>query len=178
LERSGRDKLKLMATKTIVTPEEYLRMSFDGLDRELVDGEVVERNVGDKQHAKVQGRLVLLFGLLARKQPLFCYPELRLKLAATRYRVPDLAVFGPDDPAEDVPSIPPLIVIEIVSPDDRHSEILAKLEDHRIWGVPNVWLVDPRLKKLYVWTEAGLESVSTLAVPRFAVNIAAAELFA
>ena len=167
-----------MATKTIVTPEEYLRMSFDGPDRELVHGEVVERNVGDKQHAKVQGRLVLLFGLLAKTQPLFCYPELRLKLAATRYRVPDLAVFGPDDPEEDVPSTPPLVVVEIVSPDDRHSDIVGKLEDYRIWGVPHVWLVDPRLKKLYVWTQAGLESVSNLAVPRFEVSITAAELFA
>ncbi len=167
-----------MATKTIVTPEEYLQMSYDGPDREFVNGDVVERNVGDKQHAKVQGRLVLLFGLLAKTQPLFCYPELRLQLAATRYRVPDVAVFGLDDPQEDVPSTPPLVVIEIVSPDDRHTEIVSKLEDYRTWGVPNVWLVDPGLKKIYAWTEAGLESVSALAVPRFGVSITAAELFA
>ena len=39
-----------MATNTLVTPEEYLLMAFDGPDREFVDGEVVE------VHPTVTGR--------------------------------------------------------------------------------------------------------------------------
>jgi len=45
-----------MATKPLVPVEEYLRTSFDGPDREYLDGEIVERNVGENQHSEVQAR--------------------------------------------------------------------------------------------------------------------------
>lgn len=43
-----------MATRVGVSVEEYLRMSFEDAHCEYLDGEVVERNVGEKPHSKVQ----------------------------------------------------------------------------------------------------------------------------
>ena len=58
-----------MATKPLVSAEEYLRTSFDGPDREYVDGEIVERNVGENQHSKAQGRLIEVFYELRKTKP-------------------------------------------------------------------------------------------------------------
>lgn len=66
-----------MAAKEMMPAEEYLRTSFDGPDREYVDGEVVERNLGNKTHSKVQRRLIVRFDALSRKHPLHVFPEMR-----------------------------------------------------------------------------------------------------
>jgi Uma2 family endonuclease len=166
-----------MAAKALVTVEKYLCTSFDGPDREFVDGDIVERNAGDKQHSRVQGRMVVLFSLCGKTTPLFCYPELRIKLSAARYRVPDVAVFSPSEPVEDVPSTPPLIAVEIVSPDDRHSDIIGKLEEYRAWGIPHVWLIDPRLRKIYVYTQAGLQAVESFQAAEIGASMPAGEIF-
>ena len=36
-----------MSTKALMSVEEYLRTSFDGSDCEYLDGEIVERNMGE-----------------------------------------------------------------------------------------------------------------------------------
>jgi Uma2 family endonuclease len=79
------------------------------------------------------------------------------------FRIPDISVFGGQRPQEDVPSTPPLIVIEILSKDERHPNLIQKLEEYRVWGVPNIWIVDPRNKRLAFYNEAGLQYVSSLA---------------
>ena len=168
-----------MASKPVVSVsvEEYQRTSFDGPDREYLDGEVVERNVGENQHSKAQARLVEIFYELRKTSPLFSRPELRLRLGPRRFRVPDLAVFRDSEPVEPVPSYPPHVVIEIVSPDDRLTDIVRKLEEFRAWGVPHVWLVDPSLKKLYVFSGAGLLETPAFELVEAVVEIRASEIF-
>src|SRR4026208_305377 len=48
----------LMSTRVLMNVEEYLRTSFEGSDCEYLDGEVVERNMGELPHADVQGNLL------------------------------------------------------------------------------------------------------------------------
>ena len=38
--------------QTLVSVEEYLNTSYDGADREYVDGRIVERNLGEKDHSR------------------------------------------------------------------------------------------------------------------------------
>ncbi|MEK7408248.1 MAG: Uma2 family endonuclease [Acidobacteriota bacterium] len=166
-----------MATKAVIPVEEYLRTSFEGPDREFVDGEVVERNAGENPHSAAQARLIELFYELRRKYPLYSLPELRLKLSARRYRIPDLAVFAGEQPAEDVPSSPPLIVVEIVSRDDRYTDVIKKLEEYHGWGVAHVWLVDPWMRKLYVYTGAGLSEVAAFEIPEHNARIRMDDVF-
>lgn len=164
-----------MAAHTQISVEEYLRTSFDDQDCEYVDGQIVERGMPDLPHSEAQKRLILWFGGMEEKLSLHCFPDLRLRTRERRYRVVDLAVFQ-GRPAERVPSSPPLVTIEILSPDDRFAEVLTKLEEYRAWGVAHVWFVDPISRKLYVYT-AGLSETPVFQLPEHGVELAASEIF-
>jgi hypothetical protein len=87
-----------MAAKALVTVDKYLRTSFDGPDREFVDGDIVERNAGDKQHSRVQGRMVVLFSQCAKTTPLFCYPDPRARFSPDlQHRTIPLSAFHVPD---------------------------------------------------------------------------------
>jgi len=47
-----------MSTKTFIAVNEYLHASFGGSDRDYLDGEVVERNMGELPHSLVQTELI------------------------------------------------------------------------------------------------------------------------
>ena len=166
-----------MGARTGISLEEYLRTSFDGLDREYVEGEVVERTMPDFSHGHTQSVLGSIFVRLNRQFPVHVASELRLRISPEVVRIADVCVFAPDPPAQRHPTSPPLIVIEIVSPDDRHDDIVTKLDEYARWGVPHVWLVDPQLRKCYVYG-GGLREVTAFELPEFQVQIAAAEIFA
>ncbi len=151
-------------------------MSFDGPDCEYLDGEIVERNLGERPHSQVQLRLSVFFAALGKTRPVHPLPEIRVRVSPTRYRIVDLAVFAGEAPTENVPSRPPLVAIEIVSRDDRHTEIVEKLDEYLRWGVRHVWLVDPWLRKLYVYSSSGLSEVAGYELPEFEARIPAAEI--
>lgn len=155
--------------------EEYLTMSFSP-DREYLDGEIRERIAGEYPHSKVQRRLMALFEQMARSRSLHPAPELRIQVTPTRYRVADLAVFAGEEPAENVPSRPPLVIVEILSRDDRWVEVVEKLEDYRQWGVRHIWLVDPWLHKLSVYSQEGIRQTEALEIPELEARLTAAEI--
>src|SRR5689334_10428440 len=110
-----------MGTKSAVSIDDYLHTSFDDLDREYVDGEIVERTLPDRLHGKTQFRLAGLIFRYCETLPLYGMTEVRSRVAPTRVRIPDVSIYAGDEPVEDVPSTPPLVAIEILSPDDRYS---------------------------------------------------------
>ena len=57
--------------------------------------------------------------------------------------IPDMCVIRSPRPAERVFDKPPLIWIEILSPEDRPSRFNEKVRELREFGVPNIWLIDP-----------------------------------
>jgi len=167
-----------MSTKSAVSIEEYLRTSFPDLDREYVDGEIVERALPDQLHSKTQWRLDGICWDLAKTRPLHGRPELRSRVATTRVRIPDVSIYAGSKPTEDVPTQQrPLVAIEILSPDDRHSDLMQKFEEYRAWGVPQIWLVDPRQRRLHTYENGSLHEIADLLIPEFDVRITAAEIF-
>ena len=165
-----------MATKAQITAEQYLHMTFEH-DAEFVHGEIVERSMPDNVHSLIQFLILMEIGRLIRSHPLFPRPELRLRLEPRVYRIPDISVFGGQPPHESVPSTPPLLVIEILSKDDRHHNLMGKLEEYRVWGVPNIWVVDPLAKRLALYTESGLQFVSSLALADYPLELTPSGLF-
>src|SRR5665213_2317898 len=119
-----------MGTKTLMSVDEYLHTSFDGADREYLDGEVVERNMVNDAHSAVQVELIYCFRLQQDRTGLYVRSELRHQVKENRFRIPDVAVFEGMPPAQ-VPSTPPLVAIGILSPDDRIGYIVPKLEEYR-----------------------------------------------
>ena len=164
-----------VATKTQITAEQYLRMTFEH-DAEFVHGEIVERSMPDYIHARIQVLLAYLFETLRQTHALFACAELRLRLAPDVYRIPDVSVLT-HPPEGRIPDQPPLVVIEILSKDDRHSDLMQKLEEYRAWGVPNIWVIDPVTKRFSMYTELGLQNVSSFALAGYPFQLAPADLF-
>jgi len=165
-----------MSTKALVPVEEYPRMSFEGPDPEYLDGELVERNLGGNSHSSTQANLIGILQSLRKKHRIHVRPEIHMRLAPTRIRVADLAVFL-EKPADEIPSSPPHVVVEIVSPGDRYQEILDKLKEYRGWGIRHIWLLDPASQSFSVYDEAGLREVPTLALREFDLTIQKSDVF-
>jgi Uma2 family endonuclease len=160
-----------------MTVEQYLHTSFDGPDPEYVDGEIVERHLGSLRHSKAQRRVMRFVETLSDRYSLHPFPGLTLKVSATRYRVPDMSVYFGRGPEEEIPSIPPDLVVEIVSEDDRYSQIRERLAELRDWGVRHIWLADPGTRTLSVYDGAGLHEVSSFELPEFGATLSSDEIF-
>jgi Uma2 family endonuclease len=158
--------------------EEYLDLVFqDRPEPDYVDGEVVERALPTPLHGQIQLLLGILLAPLAKLVPLVMMSELRVRIQPRLFRVVDVAVYRGARPEGRYGTNPAFVAIEIVSPDDRHSELAERLEDYRRWGVPHVWLVDPQLKRVYEYTESGLLQFPALRLPEFNFEISAQDLF-
>jgi len=143
-----------MSVETLVSLEEYLNTSYDP-DVEYVDGVLEERNVGDWLHSLVQSNLIVAF----RKYPhVYAVPELRSQTRSTRYRLPDVCVLL-SAPGTKYLLDAAFVAIEILSEDDRMSKMMEKLEEYDQKGVPNIWLIDPRLKTISVYSSGNLREV-------------------
>ena len=96
---------------------------------EYVDGVLVERNVGDWLHSLVQSNLIYA---LRRKYPnVFAVPELRSRTGETRYRLPDVSVLL-QRPGTRFLIEAAHVAIEILSEDDRMTQVLEKLTSTRL----------------------------------------------
>ena|SRR5271155_5434151 len=133
-----------MDATTLVSVEEYLSSVYEP-ECDYVDGEIEDRNVGEKDHSKLQFKIQIL---LSSVPGISIFPEVRIRVAPTRFRVPDVAVYL-TEPAEQVFTTPPYLVIEILSPEDRWSRLTRKLEDYFAMGCPNIWILDPVRSKAY-----------------------------
>jgi Uma2 family endonuclease len=131
-----------MATTTYVPVETYLTTVYEP-DVDYVDGELEERNVGEYEHNLVQKAILFWFHTHGREWSIRSIQEQRTRLTPTRYRIPDVGVFRRDQPREGIFTLPYLVAIEVLSPDDRHSRIQARIDDFRAFGVKDVWVVDP-----------------------------------
>jgi Uma2 family endonuclease len=86
------------------------------------------------------------------------FPEQRIQVAGTRFRVPDICATR-DDPEEQIFTTPPFICVEILSRSDRMSEMQERIDDYLSFGVPNVWVLDPRTQRAYLYTREGSREV-------------------
>jgi Uma2 family endonuclease len=168
-----------MASKTLMTVEEYLKTSFDGPEPDYLDGEIRERHLGSIPHFEAQERMLEFFRSLKQSFRLFAYPEVTLRLSPKRYRIADVAVFIGGRPAgTKYPADPPGFAIEIVSEDDSYVAIMEKLAEYHAWGVKHVWLVDPWTRRFFVYGGSGLHEVVAFELPECSAKIAVAEFFA
>ena len=161
-----------MAATTLITAKQYLDMYFEEHPPELVDGELVERSMPTPLHS----RLHFLLGLRLNDAGV-CLIAVRVRVSAQVMRIPDLAVYR-EFPVEPIPTSPPFIVVEVTSPDDRHEDLLRKLQQYSGWGVEHIWVVEPELMEFHVYDDSGLRRVDRFEIPEFGFRVTAQELFA
>jgi Uma2 family endonuclease len=150
----------MMATGTQISLDEYLSTIYDP-DCEYVDGELIERNMGESDHSAIQ---MIIAGQLYNQRlqyGIHVFPELRVQVAATRYRVPDITVTRQKVRGK-VLREPPFLCIEILSPEDRASRMELKIDDYIAFGVSHVWLIDPHRRKAWSYTSEGKRESSAV----------------
>jgi Uma2 family endonuclease len=141
-------------SKALASVEEYLHTSYRP-DCDYVDGEIVERNVGEKGHGKCQGHIYAWFLGRSAKLKIYLFIEQRLQVGPTRFQVPDVCVVLGREPAEQIFHAPPFIVIEILSPTDRIRTMQKRVDDYLKFGVPYVWVIDPQERRAFLHTREG-----------------------
>lgn len=162
-----------------ISVHEYLRTSYSP-DCEYVDGRIEERNVGEKGHSILQMFLAGLFWMNRAAWGVEVYPELRTHVAARSFRIPDVLVTRAGVKFEHVLDSPPLIAIEILSPDDRLSALQGKIEEYLAFGVEHIWIFDPQRRVAWRADREGLHAVTEveLTVPGTAIRVVLAEAWA
>jgi len=145
----------MATTPALLSIDEYLRTSYHP-DADFVDGEIEERHLGEYEHAKIQSFITFIFTLKEEEWDTDAVVEQRIRVAANRVRICDVAVLRADAPHEQITTTPPLICIEILSPEDRLSRAELVLADYVAMGVPNIWLIDPLRRAAYTYDRSGL----------------------
>ena len=172
-----------MATQPVFDPpvsvEQYLSTVFEH-DCEYVDGVIEERELGEFEHSWLQAILVGIFLKNMEKWGVFPLPEQRVQTQHNHFRVPDLTILRAGLPRERILTRPPLLVIEIQSPEDTLRRTAAKTAEYLAFGIEHVWVVDPNARVAYRGTADGLELARSgeLAIPETPIRIVLADLFA
>jgi Uma2 family endonuclease len=85
-----------------------------------------------------------------------------------------------DAPREKITSTPPLLCIEIMSPEDRLSRAKFVLADYLAMGVAHNWLIDPLRRAAFTFDAAGPHEVDPpqLKISGTSIHLDLANLFA
>jgi len=168
-----------MAAPTLIPVSEYLNTAYEP-DCDLIDGELKERNVGERQHAALQAFLTAVFFLHRRQWKIAVLTEQRVQTSPTRFRVPDVCILRAGDPYEPIVRVAPLICIEILSAGQTLAEMEARVIDYQRMGVENVWIIDPSLRLAWTTIHGSLSPVreDALSVAGTEIVIPLADLFA
>lgn len=143
----------------MVPLSEYLDTSYRP-DCEFLDGEILERNVGEWDHSRLQ--MLLSFYLCGREKQwgIVVIPEQRVQVKPTRFRIPDITVLtATPPPGTRILRTPPFLCIEILSPEDRMTEMQRRISDYLEFGVQYVWLINPHNRQSFTYTKNRVEEV-------------------
>lgn len=146
-----------MPTATIVSVSEYLATSYRP-DCEYLDGKILERNVGEWDHSRLQMLLSRYLFNREKQWGIVVVPEQRVQVKPTRFRVPDISVVAAP-PTGPIVVEPPLLCIEILSPSDRMAEMQERIDDYLGFGVRSVWLIHPGTRRAFVYTAERVQEV-------------------
>jgi len=165
---------------TIVPIAHYLHETWQP-DREYVDGEVLERSMGEKDHAAWQAALLRVLSAWRQSANIKVFAELRLQMAPTRFRVPDILVIDRNAADEQIITHPPLLCVEILSPEDRIGRMEARIQEYLDFGIRAVWLIDPQTRTAYQCAGGSIrdwKAVETLTVRETAIRIEVKDVLA
>lgn len=166
-----------METLAFVPADVYLRSVYHP-DREYVDGVVLERALGERDHSEWQRELLLFFGKRRKQWNVHVFPEQRVQVSPTRFRVPDVCVYAGEKPKEQIFTTPPFICIEVLSPEDRIERYEEKFQDYVRFGVRNIWVIDPATRQAWVYSKGTLiEAGGVLRTEDPAFEVPLSEIF-
>jgi Uma2 family endonuclease len=173
-----------MATvpQTLVTAEQFYQLpEEEGREFELLDGEVIEMPSPTYKHNRiVTAATVLLHAAVSGRGAVVGNTD----FSDGRYTTlrPDLVVLLGDKPSivdpEKLPvTVPPDIVVEVISPSESAIRIERRKDAYLHFGVCEVWMIYPENRHVYIHTEVGIrrlrpgDTVDTPLLPGWSVAV-------
>ena len=154
----------MVTVAPVMTGGEFLKRPGDGVERELIDGEVRERPMTARNvaHSRSNSWLPRLLLDWREQQP---EPRGDVLCGEARFRIRrnpdtivgiDVASIGPEHAARTLRQAkfvdgPPLLAIEILSPPDTQEDIAAKIRLYRDAGVHLVGIVETKFETITVY---------------------------
>lgn len=168
-----------MATAALIPISEYLTTSYSP-DCDYIDGELEARNVGETFHSGLQLFFAAYFSNHRREWGLRAFPEQRVQVSATRFRIPDVSAVRLPRSVDTILREPPLLCIEILSPEDTLTRMQDRMDDYLAMGVGNLWLVDPVERRFWTVDADGIHPLraDAFTISDTAVRIPLAEIHA
>ena len=159
-----------------VSVEEYLKTVYRP-DCDYVDGVTEERNLGTWDHSWIQTNVASFFRGRFKETGLAAVVECRFRVSPTCYRIPDVMVLRGKS-SEQILTRPPLLCIEVRSPEDRLQRIETRIKEYLDLGVPAVWLIDPPKRTVSIYRSTGItESADPVPVDGTALSVPFEEIF-
>jgi len=144
--------------KKLITGDEFFDMPGDAWD-ELVEGEIFRMSPPGYLHGKIEVRFITLLNNFVNAHQLG--DVIGGEAGIYTHREPD-SIRGVDvafvshqqmERAQSVTylDVAPELIVEIMSPNDRWSDIMDKLEEYFAIGVKLVWVADPQRQEVLVY---------------------------
>jgi Uma2 family endonuclease len=126
---------------------------------DLVRGEVVEMTKPGKFHGFVCGNIAAILWMFARdrKKGYVCTNDTGtlVERDPDTVRGPDILFFedaeSPSEIDRKFGETPPLLAIEVLSPNDTHGKLMRRVREQLDFGTPLVWVVDPEAENVTVY---------------------------
>src|SRR5262245_24366187 len=145
-------------TARLVTADELEKLAGDDCRYELVAGRLIRMSPVGYQHGRIVLRFAALLDRYLEGRDLgTAVIEVGFKLALNpdTVRAPDVAFIRQDRiPPVDPKGFwqgPPDLAVEVLSPEDRSSDVQEKVEEYLLGGVRLVLVVDPDSKSVVVY---------------------------
>lgn len=171
-------------TSTPITLEEFLARPETQPASEFIDQKIIQKPMPQGKHSTIQGELVPAINQVLKAPKIArAFPELRCTFGG-RSLVPDVSVLTWDNIPRDENgeianqfAIAPDWVIEILSPNQSHTQVVKKILFCLKQGSQMGWLIDPGERTIFVYHPKQETDVFELAdddvlpVPKFASGL-------
>ena len=163
----------------LISVEEYLNTTYRP-DVDYVDGSIEERNLGEFDHGDLQFGIATLLRNRQQEWSIRVVGESRMEVAPARFRVPDICVLASGLARERIIQTPPLLCVEILSPQDTLRAMRRRVQDYFDMGVQTVWIIEPGTRTAFVCTATEMTGFQTgiLSVDGTRIELAVENIFA
>lgn len=156
-----------VSTSSLLTATDLERMSFPDKQVELIRGQLVVREPPGTWHGAIAANLAHYLNDFVRRESLGMVfaQDTGFKIASDpdTVRAPDVAFVGRERVGLigrlGYAALAPDLLAEVLSPDDKPAEVLAKVADWLAAGTKLVWVIDPERREGRVYRQDGSLSV-------------------
>lgn len=152
------------AVASMITTQELLALPEDGVDRELIRGQLREKPMTYRNplHSEVNITIGYFLKLWLKQQP---QPRGQVLGGEAGFQIRknpdttvgiDVAYISADLASRTPPKARlidgiPVLAVEILSPSDQHEDVAEKVQEYLDAGVPLVWVIDPYFRTVIVY---------------------------